>query len=359
MTPPERIPSRVLVTGASTFWGGRLAQALEADQGLETVIAVSAEDPACELRRAEYVRVGNHHALLRRIVEAAEIDTVVDARMVVDSTTAPPRLAHENNVVGTMNILAACSGPHSPVRKLVFKSSAHYYGTARDDPAFFTESMRRPRPPATPIERDIVDAEAAVSAFASRNREVVVSILRFANGLGPGLSTSHTALLDLPVVPAILGFDPRYQFVHEDDITGALLHAVRDELPGIYNAAADGVLVLSEVADLLGKPLAPVLPPFGTELATMALRRLGLRMPPEMLSQLRYGRGLDNRRLKAAGYEFRHTTRETVLKLAEHQRVAPLRGDRDTTYRYEREVEEFLRYSPSVRRSEAGSRGQD
>ena len=36
--------------------------------------------------------------------------------------------------MGTLNILAACSGPDSPVRKLVFKSSAHYYGSGATIP---------------------------------------------------------------------------------------------------------------------------------------------------------------------------------------------------------------------------------
>ena len=68
------------------------------------------------------------HPLLRRIVHAAEIDTVIDTRLIVDSVMAPQRVAHEMNVLGTMNVLAACGGPDSPVRKVVFKSSAHYYG---------------------------------------------------------------------------------------------------------------------------------------------------------------------------------------------------------------------------------------
>ena len=55
------------------------------------------------------------------------------------------------------------------MRKLVFKSSAHYYGCARDDPAFFTEDMKRTHPPATPLKRDIVEAEAAVADFADKN----------------------------------------------------------------------------------------------------------------------------------------------------------------------------------------------
>jgi UDP-glucose 4-epimerase len=340
---------RVLITGLSTYWGGRLAQALERDPDTDVIVGVSPRDPTCELTRTEYVRVGTQHALLARIVGAARIDTVIDTRLIVDSSLAGSRDAHENNVIGTMNILAACGGPGSPVRKVVFKSSAHYYGCEQDDPAFFTEAMERPHPPRAPIERDIVEAERAVAAFAERNPAKVVTILRFANGLGPDLTTSHTRLLSLPVVPSILGFDPRYQFIAEDDIHGVLDHAARHDLPGAYNAAADGVLVLSEVADLLGKPLAPLLPPWGTGLAASVLRRTGLKLPPEVLQQLRYGRGLDNRRLKAAGYHFGATTRETVQAFAEHLRVRALRAGEGEAFRYEREVEEFLRWSPAVR----------
>ena len=172
------------------------------------------------------------HSLIRRIVEAAEIDTVVDTRLVVDSIVTSPRLAHENNVIGTMNVLAACGGEGNPVRKVVFKSSAHYYGAEQDDPAFFTEDMDRPHAPGTPIERDIVEAERAVREFAVRHPHVTVTVLRFANGLGPALSTSLSQLFGLPAVPAILGFDPRFQFIHEDDLAGCLEHAVRHDLDG-------------------------------------------------------------------------------------------------------------------------------
>jgi UDP-glucose 4-epimerase len=340
---------RVLITGVSTYWGGRLAQTLEEDPQVDVIVGVSAADPTCELTRTEYVRVGTQHALLKRIVQAARIDTVVDTRLIVDSAAVSARAAHENNVIGTMNILAACGGPDSPVRKVVFKSSAHYYGCERDDPAYFTETMGRPHPPSTLIEKDIVEAERAVNAFAERNPQVTVTVLRFVNGLGPDIETSHSKLLSLPAVPSILGFDPRYQFIGEDDIAGVLEHAARHDLPGSYNAAADGVLVLSEVASLLGKPLAPVLPPWGTGIAAAALRRAGMKIPPEMLQQLRYGRALDNRKLKAAGYAFRTTTRETVQAFAEHLRTRGLRPAAGEGFQYERDVEEFLRWSPAVR----------
>jgi UDP-glucose 4-epimerase len=340
---------RILVTGLSTYWGGWLAQALEAFPEVEAVIGVDNEEPQVELGRTEYVKVGAQHALLRRVVEAAEIDTVIDTRLVVDSTSTSPAKAHENNVIGTMNILAACSGADSPVRKVVCKSSTQYYGCAQDDPAFFDETMRRPQLPRTPIERDIVEAEASFDEFAQRNPDTTVAILRFANVLGPSVRTSHIDLFSLPAVPMILGFDPRYQFVHEDDVVHALEHAVKHSLPGVYNVAGDGVLALSEVAGLLGKPYAPILPPWGTGLAASVLGRLGVRVPAEALNQLRYGRGVDNRRLKATGFRYQYTSREAVLRLGEHLRLhGVLRGVQEP-YRYEREVEEFLRWSPHVR----------
>jgi UDP-glucose 4-epimerase len=346
---PAMKSKRILITGLSTYWGGRLAQTLEARDEVEAIIGVDNREPKVELERTEFVRVTNQHSLLRRIVEAAEIDTVVDSRLVVDSTVTSPRKAHENNVIGTMNLLAACSGPDSTVRKFVFKSSAHYYGAEQDDPGFFTESMGRPHPPRTRIERDIVEAEATVADFAEKNPDVAVAILRFANVLGPTVRTAHARLLSLPVVPMILGFDPRYQFVHEDDVVSALEHVTADDIRGIYNVGADGVLAFTEVVGLLGKTYAPLLPPWGTGVAAAALSRLGVRMPPEMLQQLRFGRAIDNRKLKATGFRYRYTTRETVMKLAEHQRLHPIVRGATEPYRYEREVEDFLRWSPHVR----------
>ena len=348
---PELTARRVLVTGAATYWGGRLAQALEAFPEVEAIIAVDSADPTREFERAEYVRVSNQHTLIKKIVQAATIDTVIDTRLVVDSAAAAPREAHENNVMGTLNILAACEGEGSPVSKFIFKSSAHYYGCEQDDPAFFTESQRRPHPPQTPIERDIVDAETAVAEFAERETGVTVSVLRCVNVLGPEITTSHARMFALPVVPMVLGFDPRYQFVHSDDVVHALEHAVLHNVPGVFNVAADGVLALSEVIDLLGKRSAPILPPWGTNLISIPLRRAGLRIPNEMLAQMKFGRALDNSKLKSTGFGYRFTTVEAVQAFGDHLRLNPVLKRSQGEYTYEREVEEFLRWSPNVRRA--------
>jgi UDP-glucose 4-epimerase len=354
MTVAAGQAKRILITGLSTYWGGRLAQALESFERVEAIIGVDSREPRRELERTEFVKVSNQHGLIQRIVRAAEIDTVIDTRLVVNSLALPPRLAHENNVIGTMNILAACTGSDSPVRRVVFKSSTHCYGSESDDPAFFTESMRRSHPPHTGLERDIVEAEGAVSEFAEKNPDVTVTVLRCANVLGPDVETGYTRMFSLPVVPMVLGFDPRLQFVHEDDVVHALEHAAFNRLSGIYNVAADGVLALSEAASLVGKRALPLLPPWGTGALAGPLRRLGFRIPDEMVNQLRFGRGVDNRRFKATGFSYGYTSRETVIKFGEHLRVEPVMRGVERQYTYEREVEEFLRWSPHVRRERDG-----
>ncbi|MGH2951539.1 MAG: NAD-dependent epimerase/dehydratase family protein [Solirubrobacterales bacterium] len=359
LAPAVKDPAtrRVLITGLSSYWGARLAQALEGFEQIEAIIGVDSDEPTRELERTEFVKVTNQHSLLQRIVRAAEIDTVIDARLVVNSVVAPAREAHENNVIGTMNILAACSGADSPVRKFIFKSSSHVYGSEQDDPAFFVERMRRRHAPRTMLERDIVDAEEAVADFSDKHDDVTVTVLRCASVLGPDVDTTFTRMFALPLVPMVLGFDPRVQFVHEDDVVHALEHAAFHLVPGVYNVAADGILALSEAISLLGKRPLPILPPFGTGLVAAPLRRLGLRFPDEMVNLLRFGRGLDNRLLKATGFDYACTSRETVIRLGEHQRLNPVMRGRTDSYHYEREVEEFLRWSRHVRRGRDGDEG--
>jgi UDP-glucose 4-epimerase len=159
----SQAPRRILITGLSSWWGGRLAQALEREPAVKAIIGIDTEDPRHELERTEFVRVDTEPSLLRRIISAAAIDTVVDIRLIGDPRLASVDHAHRVNVDGTLSLLGACAAEGSPVRRLVFKSSARWYGSNAEDPAFFGEDTPRARPPRTKLERDIVAAEVAVA----------------------------------------------------------------------------------------------------------------------------------------------------------------------------------------------------
>ena len=339
---------RVLVTGLSTHWGGRLAQRLEARPDVEVVVGLDTADPRVPLERTEFVRADSSYSILARIVSATQIDTVLHTHLIVDSTLASGRRLHEVNVIGTMNLLAAVGAAGSPVRKVVLKSSAHVYGTSYKDPNVFREEDTRRSAPLTNVERSLLEAESFLRDFAEDNPHIDVTLLRFANVLGDDLETPFTSALRLPVVPEILGFDPRMQFVHEDDVVGALMYATTNPVPGIFNVAGDGNLPWSEVCAIVGKRRI-ALPPLLTNAAAEPLRFLRIvDVPPEALSLLRYGRTIDNRRYQRAGFRYRYTTAGTVEAFAQGLRLASTVGDKHPGYRYEREVESFFRHSGAV-----------
>src|SRR5205807_8250040 len=153
---------RVLITGVSRFWGAELAQHLEPNPLIEQIVGVDVREPTRELSRTDFVRADIRHSLIGKLVRALGIDTVVHTNLIVDPRRTSARIAHETNVIGTMNLLAACSGADSPVRKLVVKSSTAIYGSEPDDPSFWTEDMTRRTPPRDAFSRDIVEVESYV-----------------------------------------------------------------------------------------------------------------------------------------------------------------------------------------------------
>src|SRR5580698_2264471 len=110
---------RVLITGLDTFWGGRMAQALESEADVEMILGLGANEPRVPLERTEFVRSDQKYSILSRIVRATQVDTIVHTFLVVDSTRTSGRALHEINVIGSMNLLAAAGQTGSPVRQVV------------------------------------------------------------------------------------------------------------------------------------------------------------------------------------------------------------------------------------------------
>ena len=338
---------RVLITGLGTFWGGRVAQALEREPEVDVIVGLDREEPSVELERTEYVRSDENYSILSRIVQATKVDTIVHTFLIVDSTMMSSRTMHEINVIGTMNLFAAASSPGSTVRNVVVKSSTLVYGASAQDPTWFSEETPRSSPARTPVENSLLSVEGYVRDFAEDNPHVNVTLLRFSNVLGPDIVTPASKALELPAVPSLFGFDPRFQFVHEDDVVRSMMFVLDNEVPGIYNVAGDGLLPWSEVAKICGKRTVPM-PPVGMGLATAPLRRIGVDLPPEFLTLLKYGRGVDNRRFKRAGFKYQYTSAGTVKAFVEALRLRSTVGTHTPTYHYERDVENFFRHSPAV-----------
>src|SRR5271165_4851773 len=152
--------SRVLITGLDTFWGGRMAQALEAKPDVEMILGLGTKEPRVPLERTEFVRSDQKYSILNRIVRATQVDTIVHTFLETNSVNVSSRVLHEINVIGTLNLLAAAGTAGSSVRQVVVKSSTHVYGAAETDPTWFREETLRPSPVRTRLERSLIEVEA-------------------------------------------------------------------------------------------------------------------------------------------------------------------------------------------------------
>jgi UDP-glucose 4-epimerase len=309
-------PNVVLVTGVGGYLGGNVAARLAANPNIERIIGVDTVPPpkALSLGRAEFVRADIRNPLIAKIISSAQVDTVVHA-----STSASPpgkarrMLAKEMNVIGTMQLLAACQRSTS-VRKLVVKSTAAVYGASSRSPAVFTEDSSDPGPrdlPSSGYAKDAVEVEGYVRGFARRRPDVVVTTVRLTNLIGPRVDTMLTRYFALPFIPTVLGFDARMQLLHSEDALAVLDRATMFNLPGVFNAGGDGVLMLSQAIRRAGRVPLPVV---RQAIPTMTKLFGGSRVADFSSDQIRYlnyGRVVDTTRLKTVfGFSPRWTTAE-------------------------------------------------
>jgi UDP-glucose 4-epimerase len=199
------------------------------------------------------------------------------------------------------------------------KSTTAIYGSSSRDPALFTEDVEPRSLPKSGYAKDAVEVEGYVRGFGRRRPDVTLTLLRFTNFTGPTIDSALARYFSLPVVPTVLGFDPRVQLCHEDDGIEVLRRSTLEDHPGIYNVGGEGVLLLSQAIRRIGRPSIPVPSP-AVSLVAQAFRRAGLvDFSPEQMHYLQHGRVADVSRLaRAFGWSPRSTV-EAVDDFAQNR----------------------------------------
>lgn len=324
----------VLVTGVSRDLGARYARALAAE-GQHLVVGVDVLPPRHDLGAVSFVRADIRNPIIAKVIASRGVDTVVHMAMVVTAGSAGGRSAmKEINVIGTMQLLAACQKAES-FRKLVVQSSVSVYGASPRDPAKFTEDMSPRVQPRTGFGKDSVEIETYVRGLARRRPDVVVTTLRLANLMGAGVDSHVTRYLSMPVVPRVMGFDARLQFLHPSDAVEALLRVTRSDIPGTFNVAADDIVTLTQALRMMGRPSIGVPQLVAPSVAGLIRQaRLG-DFSADQIDALTYGRAMDTTRFAAAteevdGYPYqpRYSSRAALEEFVQVSRPGLLAPER-------------------------------
>jgi UDP-glucose 4-epimerase len=306
-------PKVVLVTGACRFLGGYLTARLAQNPLIKGVIAVDAIAPSKDMLRrmgrAEFVRADIRNPFIAKVIRNGDVDTVVHAAAASYAPRSGGSAAlKELNVMGAMQLFAACQKAPS-VRRVVLKSTSEVYGSSARDPVMFTEDSSSRRPLRGGFAKDSLDIEGYVRGWGRRRPDIAVTILRLANMIGPAMDTMLSRYLAGPFVPTMLGRDARLQLLHEQDALGALERAAMAGKAGTFNIGADGIIMLSQAIRRAGRIPVPV-PGFGVW-ALDSLRRANryTEITRDQFNYLSFGRVMDTARMRTElGYQPKWTT---------------------------------------------------
>ncbi|MGH3633744.1 SDR family oxidoreductase [Mycobacterium sp.] len=324
-------PKVVLVTGACRFLGGYLTARLVQNPLINRVIAVDAMAPSKDMLRrmgrAEFVRADIRNPFIAKVIRNGDVDTVVHAAAASYAPRSGGGAAlKEINVMGAMQLFAACQKAPS-VRRVVLKSTSEVYGSNAHDPVRFTEDSNSRRPFRAGFPKDSLDIEGYVRGLGRRRPDITVTILRLANMIGPAMDTTLSRYLAGPLVPTVFGRDARLQLLHEQDALGALERAAMAGKAGTFNVGAEGIIMLSQAIRRAGRIPLPV-PGLGLW-ALDSLRRANryAELNREQLDYLSYGRVMDTSRMREMlGYHPKWTTAEAFDDYVRGRGLTPIIG---------------------------------
>ncbi|MFE0460553.1 NAD-dependent epimerase/dehydratase family protein [Kitasatospora sp. NPDC058965] len=323
----------VLVTGVARQLGAQFAERIRRQPGVELVVGVDVlpprhlppPQPGDPVADYVFAPVDLRRPAIARVLAEYAVDTVVHLNVSATNPGAAGRATvKEINVIGSMQLLGACQ-QSAQLRRLVVKSTTGVYGATSRDPAVFTERTQAKTLPSGGFAKDAAEVEGYVRGFARRRPDVAISVLRFANLVGPGADTPLAEYFGLPVLPTVLGYDPRLQFVHVEDAVEVLRLAALDPAPGAattgtFNVAGDGVLLLSQCARRLGRPTLPMPAPALGWAAALAKQTRVSDFSAEQIGLLTHGRVVDTTALREVfGYRPRYTTPEAFADFAADQ----------------------------------------
>ena len=248
---------KILVTGIGGYWGNRVAEKL-AENPEYQVLGMDTIAPKQPVPGMDFIQADIRNPLLVKLLKSEKIDTVY--HLAFKESARPNEAAFDYNVMGTMKVFGACA--EAGVKSIIFKSSTAVYGAAPQNSAFLTENHALNGSRSYGSIRYLIEIEAFCNGFRRQSPNVNLTILRFANIVGPTVDSPLMRYLKQSVSPVLMGFNPMMQVIHEDDAVAALAHASSGHYPGIFNVAAEDTLPLGKLLGLAEQRRIPLFHPF-------------------------------------------------------------------------------------------------
>jgi UDP-glucose 4-epimerase len=277
-------PRSVVVIGAGGVVGKLLLTRLRDDPNVKRVIACGTTKPTGLRRRTPFVELDlanpDSVVTLAEHIDKADIDTLVYMGYLADDGVSTEK--HRVEVSRLIDTLERRSVP-----KAIFASTTAVYGPLEGHSAHLSETTPLPGETDSEWVNDKLEAERMLSEYAEVS-DSVISVLRFALVLGPTVSSFMTTYLAQRSVPTLRDLDPPLQFIHEEDVAGAIHHAIKRDGKGPFNIVGDGALPLSIALRMGRRRSAPVPRSTSGPLSRVLWEGQSAEVPPILMDLFRY-----------------------------------------------------------------------
>jgi UDP-glucose 4-epimerase len=215
-------PGVVAVTGLRTFVGRGVVDRLLARPAAPRIVGLDWRRPFRLDERVRFHRIDltepTADCRFAEIFERERVEAVVHAAFRTNPSSDLEQ-DHELETIGSLHVMHACAAVK--VRRLVVASSTMLYGPWPDNPNFLSEEHPLRGHPDAHAVRDRIEMETLLSDWCARHPDAEVTVLRPCWIAGPTYWNHIVRYFALPVVPKPMGYDPLFQFVHEDDVLDA------------------------------------------------------------------------------------------------------------------------------------------
>jgi UDP-glucose 4-epimerase len=212
------------------------------------------------------------------------------------------------NLGGTRAVFDHCHTYGVPA--VIFVGRHTYYGAGPDAPLYHTEEEPPSGATSFPELADLVAADLYAGSALWRYPELATTVLRLVYTLGPTHHGTLATFLKGTRVPMVLGFDPLFHFMHEQDAAEAIAVALEAKMRGVFNVSGPPPLPLSIIARAAGRTPVPV----PERLFRMLLGRFGLPgLPQGAIAHIKYPIVIDGMRFrKATGFRYTYDAEATI-----------------------------------------------
>jgi len=310
----------VAITGISGYLGTQILKLLDQDKEVETVAGLDVKPPAYSTPKLKFYSRDVREPMTDIFTEH-KVDTAIHLAFIVPPTVHPD--VRGVNIGGSQSFLKACEA--AAVEALYYQSSHTVYGAHADNPPLISEDQPLRPVPDFPYGEYKAEVDRMFQDYAKAHPQQRVTIVRVVAVVGPEAAPSGLNVLFMPVTMYCSGYNPEWQFIHEQDLAGLAVTLLKGRHAGIFNAGAGGAVTYRDMLKATGKPSLG-LPAWVWSPLIRLSWSLGIqkKSPAGGLEFMKYPIVVSTERLvRTIGFKFSHNSQEALKTFMDTKLAQP------------------------------------